>query len=185
MATRIQEIKKKIALLSAELHNEFHPDYGNWYPKFPWVLVYVLPREQRIGSLWVPGDEKHQNKVTLEGVVVKLWKADHLKIKTALEVGDHVLFQHYAGQPFSFSSEQEFRMVKEGFTNFFGEDGIMDSGHIFSKLNYSEKAIQGEFWNLLHKTVLLPKKVNPFEAFKVLSKNFVIYPKESKTLSGV
>lgn len=181
MSTKIQEIKKKIALLSAELHREYHTEYANWFPKFPWVLVHVLPREQRVGSLWVPGDAKHQNKVTLEGVVVKIWKADHLDIKTELEIGDHVLFQHFAGQPFSNASAEDFRMIKEGFTRVVDSE-IVDNGHIFAKVNYSTKEVEKEFWK---KFKQLGEISSQEEAYKVLSRNFVIYPKESKTLSGV
>jgi len=177
MSTRIQEIKKQIALLSAELHSEFHTEYAEWNPKFPWVLVYVLPREQRIGTLWVPGDAKSQNKVTLEGVVVKLWKADHLKVKSNLEIGDHVLFQHHAGQPFADRSKDDFRVVKEGFTQVVDSE-IIDSGHIFAKVNYSEKDVEKEFWKVL-------RNIKDEKIFEIISRNFVIYPKESKTLSGV
>src|SRR5579864_5749771 len=182
MPTKIQEIKKKIALLAAELHREFHTEYAEWNPKFPWILVHVLPREQRIGSLWVPGDTKNQNKVTLEGVVVKLWKADHLNIKSELAIGDHVCFPHYCGQPFSNASDQEFRLVKECFPNYINSSDIIDSGSIFLKLEYSDKTIENE----LLKDIKLLRKSNETdkEFLDRLRKNFVIYPNHSRTLSG-
>lgn len=178
MANRIAEIKRKIAKLASELHQEFHSEYAEWYPKFPWVLVYILPREQRAGKLWVPGDTKNQNKVTLEGVVVRLWKAEHIPYKTDLKIGDHVLFPHFAGQPFANRSAEEFRVIKEDIPRF--ENGISD-GHIFAKVNYSSKKIETEFMNLVNFTMKDLSK----EAFQVLSRNFIIYPKESKTLSGM
>jgi co-chaperonin GroES (HSP10) len=180
MSTRIQEIKKKIALLSAELHREYHTEYAEWNPKFPWLLVYVLPREQRIGNLWVPGDTKGQNKVTLEGVVVKLWKADHLNIKSSLKIGDHVLFPHYSGQPFANRSKDDFRVIKEGFSNIVDSE-IVDSGHIFAKVEYSQYDLMKEFWDTYEHTLSIKSWSKKFE---LLSRNFVIYPKESKTLSG-
>jgi co-chaperonin GroES (HSP10) len=184
MATRIQEIKKKIALLSAELHNEFHPDYGNWYPKFPWVLVYVLPREQRIGCLWVPDDAKHQNKVTLEGVVVKIWKADHLPIKTELKIGDHVLFPHSAGQPFANVSSNEFKVIKEYIPNYRHEtNDFIDNGHIFTTLTYTDKTIDKELEKEIHRLKKVCKTDK--ELLEGLRRNFVIYPNHSRTLSGV
>jgi len=179
MSTRIQEIKKKIAILSAELHREYHTELGDWYPKFPWVLIHVLPREQRIGSLWVPGDAKHQNKVTLEGVVVKIWKADHLSVKTSLKLGDHILFPHYAGQPVDKRSDEEFRLVREGFPG--NNEFLIPDGEIIAKINYSEKEVSKEFWKEYKKL----RTIYSDEAFEKLTRNFVIYPKESKTLSGV
>jgi hypothetical protein len=93
------------------------------------------------------------------------------------------LFQHYAGQPFADRSDKEFRVIKEGFTRVIDSD-IVDSGHIFAKLEYSKKEVKDEFWRLLYKKIPITKQINTTEVFETLSRNFVIYPKESKTLSG-
>lgn len=181
MATKIQELKKKIALLSAELHAEYHTEYAEWYPKFPWVLVHVLPREQRIGSLWVPGDAKHQNKVTLEGVVVRLWKADHLKVKSELKIGDHVLFPHWVGQPFADRSAQDFKVIREYIPDYQGTQ--IDDGHIFSTLDYTDKTIDTELEKEIHRLKKSCKSDKDF--LNGLRRNFVIYPNHSRTTSGI
>jgi hypothetical protein len=44
--------------------------------------------------------------------------------------------------------------------------------------------VKDEFWRLLYKKIPITKQINTTEVFETLSRNFVIYPKESKTLSG-
>jgi len=177
---KLQEIKKKIARLTQELHQEFHTEYAEFYPKYPWVLVYILPREQRIGSIWVPDDAKKQNKVTLEGVVVRLWQPywseENQAIASELLIGDHVLFSHSAGQPFNDKSKDEFRLVKEGVV--YNQFGIDDN--IYCKLNYKQKEVTKEVEKLMQRH----KKKSTKEIVEYLQRNFLVYPKASKTLSG-
>src|ERR1017187_7683518 len=98
-------------------------------PLFPWVLVYVLPREQKTeGGLWMPDldGQKKQHKATLEGIVLRIWGNGLHKhrycekdstvtsiLKTQLAVGDVVAFPHWAGWPPDPEHSRDFRMVKE------------------------------------------------------------------------
>jgi len=122
----------------------------NVEPLHPKVLVRVLPREQKVGSLFIP-EGRQQNKPTLEGVVLKTWRPFYQKIyldevgwvtdenankeavysqlvKSELEPGDHVLFPHieYGITPIWNLDEGkgDYRMVPEQ--------------HIMGKLEYQD-----------------------------------------------
>ena len=99
-------------------------------PLFPWVLLYVLPKEQQVHGIWLPDEsgQKKQHKVTLEGIVLRVWGnglREILSIKeggrcsvarvfqTQLKVGDVVVFPHWAGWPPDPEHSRDFRMVKE------------------------------------------------------------------------
>lgn len=84
-------------------------------PTKPKVLVRVLPKEQKLGSLWLP-DGKNQNKPTWEGIVLAVYEpyfqkvyiedvdwvpgqpdpevAYTQKVECEVQPGDHVLFPH-------------------------------------------------------------------------------------------
>ena len=146
--------------------------------RFPWCLIYVLPREQRRGLVYLPdgNGQKKQNKTILEGIVLRVWK-DEEKEKTVhhhVKVGNHVLFPHWAGWPMSENSAAEFRLVKEYHTPLSvhtpGQDdtiqGIINQGNsidLDSLLSVTDE--RGLNW---------------------LKENYIIYPKElsSVTLSG-
>lgn len=93
-------------------------------PKFPWVMVRVLPRTQQVGHIITP---ENQKKVTLEGVVLavwrnapgqfynvnsKQWERPEL-ITPEVRIGDRVVFPHYAGMPLEGFDTGEYRVVKE------------------------------------------------------------------------
>lgn len=84
-------------------------------PLFPRILIRVLPRNQRVGSIYLP-DEGKQNKPTWEGVVIRTYEPFYQKVylsdvtwvrddpdpevryvqkcESDLKPGDHVLFPH-------------------------------------------------------------------------------------------
>jgi len=88
-------------------------------PMYPWVLVKVLKREQKHGSIVLLEGSK-QNKPTHEGIVVTTWapcskpmKGKMVDIRSELKVGDHVLFPHWAGLPVAGLDVDDYRIVKE------------------------------------------------------------------------
>jgi hypothetical protein len=109
----IETVEQKVRLHQA-VHELYERCDVTVEPLFPKILVRVLPREQKIGSIWLP--DKKQNKPVWEGVVLKVYKpfyqkiylseADWVaddpdpeirytqKVECALQPGDHVLFPH-------------------------------------------------------------------------------------------
>ena len=54
-----------------KLTQEIYKAHRGFIPKFPWVFVRTLNKEQQIGRIICP--ETHQNKVIHEGVVLAVW----------------------------------------------------------------------------------------------------------------
>ena len=107
------------------LVQDLYAQHRSILPMHPWALVFVLPREQKLGMLYLPGS---QHKVTLEGIVLATWapwteergirekgveKTRLIVHKSDLEIGEHVLFPHWSGLPIPGMDERYFRMVKE------------------------------------------------------------------------
>lgn len=112
-------------------------------PNYPYILVAVLPKEQApLGTIILA---EKTNKVMYEGIVLATWEPFTREIRegvhnltdegpmvpaltefdgtyktavfeSALEVGDHVLFPHFEGQPVPFMNgpcNDGFRLVRE------------------------------------------------------------------------
>ena len=126
------------------LVQDLYAQHRSVLPMHPWVLVYVLPREQKLGKLFLPGS---QQKVTLEGIVLSTWaqwteergfrengveKTRIVVHKSELSIGDHVLFPHWSGLPIPGMDETKFRVVKElGWSK-------NEEGGIYGLVEYSE-----------------------------------------------
>lgn len=105
-------------------------------PLWPWVFVYVLPREQQVGSILIP--EHEQNKTVHEGIVLATWRPGARTVRwtkgchvvceeckhwtpvvqgdmemSELKMGDHVLFPHWSGVPVSGYDTGRYRCVRE------------------------------------------------------------------------
>jgi co-chaperonin GroES (HSP10) len=129
----VQEQEKALNTLTQELYAASNRTFR---PKFPWVFVRVLQREQQTDSgLILPATE--QNKTLHEGIVLVTWKpvefeldmrrkeesngvityhpepAAKMRRESELKPGDHVLFPHWAGMPVDGFSEKRYRLVKE------------------------------------------------------------------------
>lgn len=79
-------------------------------PAYPYLLVRLLPRAHKVGSVFVPETAK---KVLHEGVVLETFrphwkliqqlngegKRQEVLIKPPAEVGDHILFEWFEGVP--------------------------------------------------------------------------------------
>lgn len=86
-------------------------------PLFPWVLVRVCHKEQKVGSVWLP--DSIQNKTLHEGIVLCTWQPCQriqngytLDLSSDLQRGDRVLFHHFAGVPLE-GRGSGYRLVKE------------------------------------------------------------------------
>jgi hypothetical protein len=106
------EQKEKLREMVTRLYEECEVNVEPLYPK---ILIRVLPKEQKKGSIWLP-DGKAQNKPTWEGIVLKVYKPFYRKIylteafwvvddpdpevrytqkaECAYQPGDHILFPH-------------------------------------------------------------------------------------------
>ena len=129
-----------------KLTQDLYAQHRQLVPKHPWILLYVLPREQKIGSLFIP--QKH-HKVSLEGLVLQTWGThneekgviEHGVCKTRVTVhrsifkpGDHVLFPHWSGLPIPGMDEKYFRVVKEeGWSK-------NEEGGIYAMIDYDEQS---------------------------------------------
>jgi co-chaperonin GroES (HSP10) len=86
-------------------------------PMFPWVLVRLCRKEQKIGGVWLP--DSIQNKTLHEGIVLCTWQPCQriqngytLDLSSELSRGDRVLFHHFAGVPLE-GRGSGYRLVKE------------------------------------------------------------------------
>lgn len=116
-------------------------------PMFPWVFVRVLPKDNKQGSIIIPGFD--QNKTIHEGIVLATWKPwvkvvdkyhkdkgviqERVSYRSELSAGDHVLFLHWAGAPIAGFSDKHYRVVKES------EWSSSQEGGIFATVDYSDK----------------------------------------------
>jgi hypothetical protein len=119
-------------------------------PIYPWILVRIMPKELKVGSIILP---EKQNRIFYEGIVLRTWtpfwrhysgdlKFDEDKgsgtwvankrvwMKSAVEVGDRVIFMHFEGQPYPYLDELHYRMIHEVETH--------PNGGIWGKLHLRE-----------------------------------------------
>ncbi len=115
-------------------------------PVYPKLLVRIMPKEQRVGSIYLPVG---QNKTFYEGIVLRVWKPfereftgelhgpDGSKafnktvvVKSFVEVGDRVLFPHFEGLPVPFLDEIYYRLINEFETH--------PNGGVWGKLHLEE-----------------------------------------------
>lgn len=161
--------------------------------RYPWVLVRVLPRENIVGSIIVPGSAQGigQNKPTHEGIVLHTWKpwtkhwtksgaAHSHHMEPSVKMGDHVLFHHWAGHDLYGFDKQEFRVVRS-------EDWseTVDGG-IIAVLDYDQEvdthkvlADMIEKWSNGHSTVSVYLADEIQKRYQLIDKT-----KTSITLSG-
>ena len=100
-------------------------------PHFPWVLVRIMPKANKIGGIYTP---EKQNKTFYEGIVLRTWQpfwkhytgdlhfdeAMPARVvnkavlnESSVHVGDRVMFMHFEGQPVSWLDELHYRMIHE------------------------------------------------------------------------
>lgn len=105
--------EQRLAKLCQEIYEEGEQRIT---PMYPWVLVRVLPKETKIGSIFTP--DKAQNKPIYEGIVLSTW-VDHYDIESdilqhsSFDVGDRIAFPSFEGMPVSFLDDNLYRLVRE------------------------------------------------------------------------
>jgi hypothetical protein len=135
-------------------------------PIYPWVLVRIMPKELKVGSIILP---EKQNRIFYEGIVLRTWapfwriytgdlKFDEedanlvdstrvinkrVQMKSSVEVGDRVIFMHFEGQPYPYLDELHYRMIHEVETH--------PNGGIWGKLHLREDEGLKEKLNKLFK----------------------------------
>lgn len=167
-------------------------------PAFPYVLLRVLPRTQRIGAIWTP--EKH-NKTVLEGIVLTtfrpFWRqlrnrqldVKETRVECSAKPGDHVLFQAFEGVPVehvlfqtAFVSTQSYILVAADPVGG-GRNGLL--GVVEEGVDV-EQAVKDALSPLMYGKNWTKGGSRCTEAAKVLSEKFVITSKDqaSVTTSG-
>lgn len=127
-------------------------------PTWPWVLIRAVPKEQKFGSLYLPDNDgqQKQHKPLLEGIVLATWKSHWSKFRkpgvesttqeiwreSEFQVGDRVLYPHFAGLPVNFLDEQHYRLIREWTFD--------EMGGVLCKLEYDgDKKIKRDLDKLL------------------------------------
>lgn len=118
----VEKLEKK---LSDVVRQIYEAGEIRFTPKYPWVLVRVLPKAQEsLGGIWLP---QNQNKVMYEGIVLATWRPfdaeqkwneetnayDVVRRFSQLQVGQRIGFPHYEGLPIRHFDEQKYRLVRE------------------------------------------------------------------------
>lgn len=194
------EDKQKLVNLAQQLYSDAGREFT---PKYPWVVVYVIPKEQKTASgIWIPdlaGDKK-QNKVLYEGIVLQTWEPfmkyirvkthpvgsngdqateswTDIEMKSELHPGDHVLFPHYEGLPLPWTNEEEFRIIRE--SNPKDPEGRCE---VFGKLEYELESDEEVILDIIGDSEFLTGK----ELINKLKEKFYLVRRRTTplTLSG-
>lgn len=160
-------------------------------PKFPLVLVWVIPKAQRIGEIYVPD---MQNKPVYEGLVLRTynpfwktigkrwvnteWEEQNIWVQPKVEVGDHVLFQHFVGIPIP---------RYDGGT---GELRMVNEDEIVGVIEYQKESVEKKLERLISSGLEygmgMDDSKTPEQIVKdILERCEVIFHTEPRTMSGV
>lgn len=111
--TMIEEMEMKLADLSARIYEEGGRKFK---PLYPWVLVRLLPKEQKVGEIWMP---EKQEKTLYEGIVLEIYPVTTKLIKNKaityecpVLLGDRICFPHFEGLPIKGWDDKYYRMVR-------------------------------------------------------------------------
>lgn len=129
----LESLEREFALMAQRIY-----ELGEVFiqPTWPWVLIRVVPKEQRFGSLILPDNAgaQAQNKPQWEGIVLQTWKPHwssttqtvketaftrrdrdgEIWRESDFKRGDRVLFPHFAGMPGPQGLDSnKYRLVRE------------------------------------------------------------------------
>jgi co-chaperonin GroES (HSP10) len=204
MPLAVRQEEEELDRLALELFTKHESQFT---PRFPWVLVRVLPREQQVGRILI-ADGKHSNKPVHEGIVLTTWQP-YTTVKTKsyltysyteatatrhtddivtrhecpVTVGDHVCYPHWCGQTVPGWDEKQYRVVP---THANTALGIEPNGIILGTLTYPKESVKERLEDILDNgfTTVNFSPVNK-AVRKILEEFDVVYKeKGSKTLSG-
>lgn len=118
----VQQMEKHLADLCYQIYLKGEIRFT---PRYPWVLVRVLPKAQQIGRIILP---QNQNKIMYEGIVLAVWapfwihkdrlvngnwESNRTLRVSQLGVGMRIGFPHYEGLPVRYFDENNYRVVRE------------------------------------------------------------------------
>lgn len=176
---------------------EFHKRSVNFQPLYPAVLVRVLPKEKvsDSGLIYLP-DEK-VNKPIYEGIVLRtylphtmVWKGKHITLTSGLEVGDHVLFPHWSGEPVpglhdesNTLANEEYRLIPA--KSFLGSAGIQEAGEILGTLTYEKESVRDKLKALVTQTAMVDDNNSDLFFDRLFAEfDILVKVKASRTHSG-
>jgi co-chaperonin GroES (HSP10) len=123
----VESMEDQVKVLTEMLHAAHTRRFT---PKYPWVFVRVVKKEQNYKGVVVLPDSD-QNKINHEGIVLATWGSIiryngclAYKIDSELKPGDRVLFPHWAGLPVVGFKDVHYRIVKETHWTSSQEGGI-------------------------------------------------------------
>jgi co-chaperonin GroES (HSP10) len=129
MQAELTELERKEQQLVELVQEVYAMSAPQITPIHPWILVRIMPKEQKFGILHLPDK---QNKVFYEGIVLATWKPFWRKfngkltsddghaliekevyVQSHVKIGERVMFMHFEGQPVPYLDEKNYRMVHE------------------------------------------------------------------------
>jgi co-chaperonin GroES (HSP10) len=168
-----------------KLTQEIYKAHRGFVPKFPWVFVRTLNKEQQIGHIICP--EKDQNKVTHEGIVLAVWPSfvkqeyrngNYIQtpMQSELKPGDHVLFPHWAGLPVGREyKDTRYRIVRE-------IDWAPDQGGIFAVVKYADE--DSRAMKVLEDMLRMQRGFVPFEELaEEINERFLLVDRDGQSVS--
>ena len=203
----MKNIADVITRLAEELYREYHPVITPLRGK---VLLFVLPREMRHGSIWLPDNNKDANKVTYEGIILKTWlpyvktevnwdacglcatdRKKHDKLKHSFKPMVQKLVRESQFKPgdyvlFSHYAGQPVSKETDKYFRLVAEEtsDAIGTGEIFAKIEYEKSDVISKIVDKLERYSgeNWVEKCSGKDWVINLMNDFVIYPKESKIL---
>lgn len=106
MGIKLETKEELLSRVCQEIYDECEQ---RMRPMYPWVLVRVLPKEHKIGGIWLP--ENQQNKPIYEGIVLETWQKAGKQ--SEFKVGDRIAFPSFEGAPHPYLDDKMYRLVRE------------------------------------------------------------------------
>lgn len=152
-----KEFEEQLSELAFSAHNSYEKTF---VPKWPWNLVYVLPKggEHKSGIILLD----RENKTMYEGIVLETWKpfdrelmytheshCEHclttttVHVEPSLKRGMHVIFPHWSGIPLPWLPEDRYRLVRE-------ENGTDAKSDIPGYIEYDTEKTDDVLYNMLY-----------------------------------
>lgn len=163
---QLENLEKQFSDLAQTIYEQAE---RRLHPCYPWVLVRLVPKEQKIGHIIMADNvgSKGQNKPLYEAIVLTTWKPFvqsyssfrhegveyHKQMKSDFKPGDRVVFPHHSGLPVNFLDERNYRIVREITSDELG--GAMGIVHYDGDKKY--KAALDELFSDAHSVTLSGK----------------------------
>lgn len=178
----LTELKDKAREVYESLHY-------NIQPRYPYALVWVLPKSQKIGEIYVPDKS---NKPVYEGLVLRTHKSFYkygklpghfpegtdavlryqVLVSSELNPGDHILFQHFQGIPVP---------ALDGGV---GDYRLIDEKEIYATLEYGKDSTKDKIRRILESHYAPDTDNKDGFANDLMERADVIFHQEPKTTSG-